>query len=378
MVVVQALFLLLFPYAALKISGSGRRGLVSPVLICYAFGILIGNLSFVPLDRELSMTVSEIAVPLAVPLILFSTHFFKWLKLAKKTVISFCLVIVSAFASAVLGSLIFSGYITDHWKVSSMLAGVYTGGTPNLMAIGMGLGISEDILILVNTSDTIAGGLYLLFLIGPARWLLSKFLPPFKNTGGNSGMEAENEFSVNPQEKPRFLKRITGLLPAFLAALFSLGAGAGISMLLTGGLNIAPVMLAVTTFGIAASFVKRIRSIRGTYQAGQYLILIFSLAIGTTVNFNEILKASPTVFIFTLSVMTIAILIHFMLAAVFRIDTDTTLITSTAGIYGPAFIGPVANAIRNREVIVSGLACGLVGYAVGNYLGFLTAFLLGP
>ncbi len=377
MVYIQALFLLLFPYAALKVSGSGRRGLVSPVLLCYATGILIGNLPFVPLDKGLSMTVSEISVPLAVPLILFSTDFFMWLKLAKKTVISFCLVIVSAFASAVLGSLIFSGYISEHWKVSSMLAGVYTGGTPNLMAIGMGLGISEDILVLVNTSDTIAGGLYLLFLIGPARWLLSKFLPPFKSSGETSYTQADY-FPREGGEQLRFFKRMTGLIPAFGMALLSLGAGTGISMLLTGGLNIAPVMLVVTTCGIAASFLKRIRSIRGTYEAGQYIILIFSLAIGTTVNFNEILKASPTVFIFTLSVMTIAILVHFILAAIFRIDTDTTLITSTAGIYGPAFIGPVANAIKNREVIVSGLACGLVGYAVGNYLGFLAAFILGP
>jgi uncharacterized membrane protein len=54
------------------------------------------------------------------------------------------------------------------------------------------------------------------------------------------------------------------------------------------------------------------------------------------------------------------------------------LITSTAGIFGPAFIGPVAERLRNREVIVPGLTCGLVGYAIGNYLGFAVAWLLMP
>ncbi len=65
-----------------------------------------------------------------------------------------------------------------------------------------------------------------------------------------------------------------------------------------------------------------------------------------------------------------------LLAMVFRIDTDTTIITSTAGIYGPAFIIPVAEGIKNREVVVSGLTCGLAGYAIGNYLGFAVAWLL--
>jgi uncharacterized membrane protein len=69
---------------------------------------------------------------------------------------------------------------------------------------------------------------------------------------------------------------------------------------------------------------------------------------------------------------------HFALAALFRIDADTALITSTATIFGPPFIGPVARALRNRELMVSGLTTGIMGYAVGTYLGLAVAWLLRP
>ena len=68
---------------------------------------------------------------------------------------------------------------------------------------------------------------------------------------------------------------------------------------------------------------------------------------------------------------------HLALCRVSRIDRDTTIITSTAALFGPAFIGPVAVRLANRAVFVSGLMSGLVGYAVGNYLGLLVAWLLG-
>jgi uncharacterized membrane protein len=59
-----------------------------------------------------------------------------------------------------------------------------------------------------------------------------------------------------------------------------------------------------------------------------------------------------------------------------QIDADTALITSTAGIYGPAFIAPVAGAMKNKEVMLPGLITGILGYAVGNYLGIAVAFVL--
>jgi len=52
------------------------------------------------------------------------------------------------------------------------------------------------------------------------------------------------------------------------------------------------------------------------------------------------------------------------------------IITSTAAIFGPAFVGPVSNAIRNPGVVFSGITMSLLGFACANYLGILVATVL--
>jgi len=272
---------------------------------------------------------------------------------------------ISSFVAAYL----FADKVAEFWKLSGMLVGVYTGGTPNLMAIGMGLKVSEEALVLATASDAVLGGIYFVFLITAAKWLYSKFLPPFKGQTGVQVGDIANENSLV------FNK---GIIVAFLIAAASVGSAIGISFLFKEKIDVAIVMFVITSLGIMASFVKRIRNIKGTYEMGQYIILVFSLALGTNVNFSEMVSSSPWVFAFTAFVMTASILINLVLAAMFKIDVDTTILTSTAGIYGPAFIPSVAVAIKNKEAVISGLTCGLVGYAVGNYLGFALAWFLMP
>jgi len=57
------------------------------------------------------------------------------------------------------------------------------------------------------------------------------------------------------------------------------------------------------------------------------------------------------------------------LAKIFKIDADTVIITSTATIFGPAFIGQIAMSIKNKEIIFSGMIASMVGIALGNFLG---------
>ena len=70
------------------------------------------------------------------------------------------------------------------------------------------------------------------------------------------------------------------------------------------------------------------------------------------------------------------VLLHLILAKLFKIDYHTMMITSTAGVFGPAFIIPVSKALRNDEIILPGILCGILGYVIGNYLGIGVANLL--
>lgn len=76
-----------------------------------------------------------------------------------------------------------------------------------------------------------------------------------------------------------------------------------------------------------------------------------------------------------ITTVAIPLALPLLLSAIFRIDVDTVIITSVAAICSPPFVPMVAGALKNREIIVSGLTAGIIGYAVGNYLGVFCAYL---
>ena len=64
-----------------------------------------------------------------------------------------------------------------------------------------------------------------------------------------------------------------------------------------------------------------------------------------------------------------SLILHLILAKIFKVDADNFLITSTAFVFSPPFVPLVANALKNKDVIVTGITGGIIGYIIGNYLG---------
>ncbi|MEA5048053.1 MAG: DUF819 family protein [Eubacteriales bacterium] len=350
-------------------------GMLGPVFLCYAAGIL---LSLVIPETQIAMDLSEILVPIAIPLILFSADLSSVKRLAKPMLVSFLLVVASVILVACASFTIYRNLIPDAYKYAGMLIGLYTGGTPNLMAIGSALGVSDSHIVLANAADVVVGGTYFLLLISVMPRFSRRFLKPF--TSSNTDADASDiehlEKNFVPDKEPFSMRTIIRHIPVVLLGILSLGIAAGLALLLTGTLNVVVIMLVVTTCGIGFSFLKKVRSAPGSYTVGQYLILMFSFGIGLSFNFSSLNKQALLLLAMFATAQFGSVLIHALLSKLFRIDADTALITSTAGIYGPAFIVPVADAMGNREVILPGLICGIFGYAIGNYLGIGVALAL--
>jgi uncharacterized membrane protein len=71
-----------------------------------------------------------------------------------------------------------------------------------------------------------------------------------------------------------------------------------------------------------------------------------------------------------------SLIVHSLLSWIFRVSVDEYIIASTALADSPPFVPVVAAAIRNKEVVVPGMIIGVIGYAIGNYLGVAVAYLL--
>ena len=72
----------------------------------------------------------------------------------------------------------------------------------------------------------------------------------------------------------------------------------------------------------------------------------------------------------------VCLLLHVALRAIFKIDADTVIITSVAGICSPPLVPMVAAALKNREIVITGVVTGIIGWVEGTYLGIGIAYIL--
>lgn len=415
------LFYLLMPVLLIylcKISNTFNR--IGAVVLAYAVGLVLGNIGLLPtasdaliqalggtrsflpngefqefmknpgfVERDLvynqiaqtQESVMNYTVLIALPLMLFSLHLKKWLKNARSTLLSLVLAMVSLLVAIFIGFYLFAHNITESAKVTGMLVGVYTGGTPNLAAIGRALNVSPDIFILTHTYDLIIGSVALLFLMTVAQRVFNIFLP-------RSGVirKAENVMQVEIEEEDAHLENYDGLfqrknLPdmgkSLLYALIIFAVGGSAVFFVPPEDQVLVIILAITTLGLLASLLKPVNKLKISFPLGMYFIIVFCLALSSMANLREMFQVEfLELFLYVLWVVFGSMLIHVGLARIFKVDTDTTIIAITALTYSPPFVPAVALALKNRDVIIGGLTIGILGFAFGSYLGIFIGKIL--
>lgn len=351
---------------------------IGVVVLAYAAGLALGTSGLIPDNAGVYQDwVANITIPLALPMLLFNLNVKHWLTLAGKTFISFILSIAALLTIVLTGYLLFRSTIDIPEQIAGLLIGVYTGGTANLAAITVALDLDKNVFMMVNLYDIMLSAVYILFLMTIARRLFLKILPKFRPS------EEHYQKSVYPRETSfndfrNLIRRskqrdiFTGL--GVSAVIFAIAGGTG--LVVPEKMMMAVVILLITTLGIVASLHPRIHRLQGNFDAGMYLILIFSIDAASMADVNKFTDISPYLFFYVAFAIIGTILLHILLAKIFRVDADTVIITSVAMVTSPPFVPMVAASIKNREIIISGLTVGIIGYAIGNYLGVSLSLLL--
>ncbi len=331
--------------------------------------------------NQIGMTqdiVMTIVIPLAIPLLLFSLDIKSSFKHLKSGLGSLLIAIVSLLISIVIGHVLFANHLPESYKISGMMVGLYTGGTPNLAALASALDVAPNIFILTHTYDLIIGILLLFFFITSAQKLLNKFLPHFKESSITKVKETIKQSEPNDYYiSLKSWETIKQLLVALVVSVGIFAIGGGLSLLVPQKNQMAVVILTITTFGILLSLVPRIHQLEKTFELGMYLILVFSITVSSMADISTIFQIEfLNLFLYVIIAVFGSMLIHIILSKIFKIDTDTTIITITALSTSPPFVPIVAGALKNKNIIILGITIGVIGYAIGNYLGLSVAYIL--
>ena len=184
--------------------------------------------------------------------------------------------------------------------------------------------------------------------------------------------------------KKVFPKTMLGLL----LSIGFLAVGAGLSLLFynlgivgdqetgTGKLNELVIILTITTLSIIASFSKKIRELPKTFELGMIFILIFSIAVASQFNPYSIDMSAISLGLFVLYIMLVSVIIHIIFCRFSKINGDLYTVAQVGLFCSPPFIPPVVGAMGNKKVLISGIVIGLIGYAIGTYMGVGIAYLL--
>ena len=353
---------------------------IGPILILYILGIIVGNLPIIANDaHELQSFLSSAIIPIAIPMMLFSSNF-KNFSLKKVTLALAC-GLVAVVVSVIAGFMIFKGDLGEEgYKIGGLLVGSYTGGTPNIAALKLMLNVSEETYLLINTYDMVVCFLYLIFLMSAGIKLFRKVLPKTGITAtGVAAQHSSGEYQQKTDPYVGILNKanLIQIAKALGLSLVILGISVGIAMLVSENAFMVVVILCLTTLGIAASFFAPVRKLDKSYDAGMYLIYIFSVVVASMADLDNLdFAGSIWLLLYLFFVVFVSLMLQAMLSKLFRVDADTMTISSVALINSPPFVPMIAASMKNRDAVIVGLSVGIIGYAVGNYLGFLIAELL--
>lgn len=348
-------------YASFKKLGAGG--------IAILIGIFLSNSGLLPGDSVAYDFLMSHGVSASIILILLSVDIRSIRGAGPVMLKAFILgALGSALGSIVMALLLNSTIGEETWKLAGQFTGTYVGGGMNFAALGRAFDTSSDLFSAAIAADVILTAIWLLVcLAAPIIMNRNKEQPlgPITTEGSTYTLEqslTRSDGSMNVTEVSVLITIIFGTiwLSAVLASQFSF----------------LPEILWLTTFALLAAQIPYVKKISGGAMLGNYLLLLFLVSNGAKSVVANIVAVGPGVFYFATGTIVVHGIFLFGVGWLMKIDAGTLAVASQANVGGSSSALALASARGYSNLILPGIAVGLLGYAVGNYLGLGVASLM--
>jgi uncharacterized membrane protein len=271
----------------------------------------------------------------------------------------------------------------EAWKSVGALAGSWTGGSANLIAVKEALGAPENVFSPVIVVDTVFAYSWMAFLI----WLAGRqeILDRWNRvpTEGLVLKKVEADAgSGRGRPWPWAGVPVTALALAALSMIFGTTVGPSLSQEVgrwfpSLGNSLKPAtwtVIAVTTAGLGAAFSGRFRvAPERTERIGNFILFFLLTILGSQASFKALGEAPAF-----LAVGAVALAVHGVFlsvgARVSRLPLSL-LATASQACVGGVVSAPMVGAVYQPALAAVGLLLAIFGNVVGTYLGLLTAQL---
>jgi uncharacterized membrane protein len=260
----------------------------------------------------------------------------------------------------------------ETYKLAGQYTGTYIGGGMNFAALAQAFGTSADLFTAAVAADVILTAIWMAvcLLVPVVLGRKARMLSQAELTGGGSnGKPMTLERALYDSGKAVALVNVAALAAITIGALW-------LSQVLASWFPILPQVLWLTTLALLAAQVRPIRAMPGSAMLGNFLLLLFLASNGAQSVVANIVRVGPFIFYFASVTVAVHGLTIFGLGRLFKLDFGTLAVASQACIGGAASAAAMASARGYMDRLLPGVAVGLFGYAVGNYIGFTVGTLL--
>ena len=339
------------------------------VLLAIVLAAIAANVGLLPSKSAAYDALGGIGVNIGIALVLLGVDFRSVVKAGPTMLVAFGLGAVGTAAGALVATYFLHDAVgPETWKLAGQYTGTYTGGGVNMVAVGRALETSPELFSAAVAADNVTTTLWMIVCFGALA-----FLAPFWR-----GVGRLNETPSNPSPKggmpvtsSPFMSSLRAVTAKDLASLAAISLGAvWLSGTLADLVPLLPEVLWLTMTVLVLAQLPQIRDIAGGPVIGAGILQLFLAGLGAQSIIAEIVRVGLSVFYFTVIVVAMHGLLLFGVGRFLRIDLGTLTVASQANIGGPASAMALATARGYSDRLLPGVAVGLLGYAVGNFVGF--------
>ncbi len=345
-----------------------------PLVFIYAVPAVLSNTGVLPKHSVVYDWIGATILPILLVIMLLKVDIASTVRVMGRGIF----VMLFGSAGVVIGAplsllLVRDKLPDDIWKAFGALAGSWIGGTANMAAVAKGLETSPEGFGLAVLGDNLVYMVWLPILLGSKSFagIFNRFTRvDAKRIQMLESAQLRTEASHENVRVRHFLYLL------FLGFVCTWAAEA-----LSGRLPVLGVVLTtstwkillITTMGLLLSLTPA-RRIPASHELAMALVYIFVANIGAQADVSG-LSRSAGWFILACYVW-IAVHGAFCVlgAYLLKVDLHSAAIASAANIGGAAS-APIVAAHHNEKLVPASILMALIGYAIGNYGGFLAAWL---
>lgn len=350
-------------------------GKVGASLLALILGALLSNFGVVPSRSPVYDSISGPVTNLAIAWLLLSVNLTDVKRAGPRMLGAFTLAVLGSVVGALVGAVMLAGAFGEQtWKLAGTLTGTYSGGSLNFVAVGHALRLPPALFAGGTAADALTTGIWMAATLVLPLWL-ARLYPPVPNAAFERASEGANGDSDAGEHHPFFAPASVSTLD--LAVLMAAGLLLlGASNVVAGWVPQIPAVLWLTTFALLLGQTRPFHRPEGALQLGSLALHFFFVVIGIWSRLADIEAVGIAMFVYTCTVVGIQGLVVYGVGRLARLDLGSISVASQAAVGGPSTALAVAVSREWPGLVLPGIIVGLLGYAVGNYLGIGVANLV--